>query len=159
MDIETRIKKEFIVYYSLFMLICSVLGYAFFHIYAPESIFHAYLLIPAFFYLYGIVYISLFAYLERYMPDKTAQFYLIQKGAKLFLSITVLLLYKHISADHNRAFMLTFMAFYFLTMGFEGWFFSRIETIKKLIDRANKRKKRRKRRLEKHENKDAHTNL
>lgn len=142
-----RIKRETLLFYTLFMVVCSGVGWVFFRVCMPQWSFSTYWLIPAYFYVLGIATGLSFSFFEVMMPGRTHHYYLVQKAVKFLLSIVVLLVAGYVGGESRRVFFLTFLTFYFLSMGFELWFFCRIEFIKKMIERDNKRYRKRRRRI------------
>ena len=145
--LSRRIKRETFLFYTLFMVVCSGVGWLFFREVIPQWTFSTFWLIPAYFYALGIATGLSFSFCEVMLPGRTHHYYLAQKGAKFMLSIAVLLLASYMESLHPKVFILTFLVFYFLTTGFELWFFCRIELIKKMIERDNKHYRRRRRRI------------
>ncbi|MBQ8362061.1 MAG: hypothetical protein IJX44_08975 [Bacteroidaceae bacterium] len=137
-----RIKREYFLYYSLYMALCTAAGAVFYHVCAPHYAFKAFWLIPIWFYLFGLFTGATYIFVERMMPHLTVHYHLIQKGVKFFLSMVIILSYAYFDEANRKAFLLTYLAYYFLNMGYELWFFCRIEMIKKMIERDNHSRKR-----------------
>lgn len=142
-----RIKREYALYYSLYMILCTAAGAVFFHYCAPHHAFKAFWLIPAWFYLIGLLTGASYIFVERMMPHRAVHYHLVQKGVKFFLSMAILVLYVCLGGDERKAFLLTYLVYYFLNMAYELWFFCRMEMIKKMMERDDRSRKRYRRRL------------
>lgn len=142
-----RIKREYVLYYSLYMILCTAAGAVFFHVCAPHYAFRTFWLIPVWFYLIGLLTGATYIFVERMMPHRTVHYHLVQKGVKFFLSLVIILLYACFDEANRKAFLLTYLTYYFLNMGYELWFFCRIEMIKKMIERDDRSRKRYRKRL------------
>lgn len=145
--IVRRIKREYALYYTIYMVLCTVIGVAFFHTFAPQYAFKAFWLIPAWFYLFGLLTGVAYIFVERMMPHRAVHYHMIQKGVKLFLNLAIIVTYVELGGASRKAFLFTFLIYYFLNMGFELWFFCRIEMIKKMIERDDRMRKRYRKRL------------
>lgn len=142
-----RIKREYALYYSIYMAFFAIVGAVFFHIFAPQYAFKAFWLIPTWFYLIGLATGVSYIFVEHMMPHRTVHYHLVQKTVKLFLCMAVIVLYVCVGGSSRKVFLLTFLAYYFLNMCYEVWFFCRIEIIKKMIERDDRLRKRYRKRL------------
>lgn len=126
-------KRNFIVFLTLFTVLCGGLGAIVFHAFLPDQYFKAYPFIPAFFYLLGMFSIYVFEILRHKDPQKLTLFYMAIKIVKLLFSIVAILFYCVIVKIHEKEFILTFVGFYLLYLIFETWFFFMFE-----LNRKNK---------------------
>lgn len=123
-----NLKQKFIVRSTLLTLVMGWGGYALFQSYLPESYPALYPLIPLYFYLYGIAFIYVYELLEK----RRTEVLLVNKVAKLLLSLVFVLVYAQLVGTHIKPFLLTFLGYYFVYLIFESIFFLQYEmTLKK----------------------------
>lgn len=126
-----RIMRETLLYYTLFMAVCGFVGWGFFQWCQPQWAFNTYWLIPAFFYLIGLITGFSLSFCEKRKPALCSHFYMLQKAVKFFLSLVVLLCVVLLGGEERKVFIGVFLVFYILTICLELWFFCHIELMKK----------------------------
>lgn len=139
MTIEA-VKKKFIIELTAGTVVLSAVAAAVFRFLIPGWYFAWFPLIPVFFFLFGLLYIYLFAFGCMLGPGKIAMTYLVGKVLKLVLSIFVLLFYGFVIGKDVVSFVAAFIVFYFAFLFFETRFFLRFEAKLKLSKQANNEK-------------------
>ncbi len=117
------IKYDFVIKLTLLialLVLCSEVMYTYI---IPEYRFRALTLIPIYFYTIGLLMAIAYTLLKKFASKWVTHFYLLSRGVKFLMSISILFVYTYLNKSNPVAFMLTFMIYYFLTMGFELWFF------------------------------------
>lgn len=130
-----RIMRETFLYYTLFFVVCGFGGWGFFQWCQPQWAFKTYWLIPAFFYLIGLITGVSLSFCEKRLPALCNHFYMLQKAVKFFLSLVLLLCVVLLGGEERKVFIGVFLVFYILTICLELWFFCRIELMKKIIQK------------------------
>ena len=110
-------------------------GAMIFHHFFEESYSPYYPLIPLFFYVFGLIFIYLFEYMHKYMPDKSLMVYVINKGAKLLIGLVFMVLYGMFIGIHTKAYLWTFLIYYVIYLIFESCFFLRFEMEMKKVNK------------------------
>ena len=85
MDMLTKVKRKFILFLTLLMLVLGWGGAELFQLFFAEYYSPYYPLIPVFFYVFGFIFIYLFEYMHKHMPGKSLMVYVIDKGARLLV--------------------------------------------------------------------------
>lgn len=127
MDMLTKVKRKFILFLTLLMLLLGWGGAEVFQIFFAEYYSPYYPLIPVFFYVFGFIFIYLFEYMHKHMPGKSLLVYVIDKGAKLLVGLFFLVLYALLVGIQTKAYLWTFLIYYVIYMIFESCFFLRFE--------------------------------
>lgn len=120
---EYTIKYDFIIKYTLLIALLLVCCEGLYTYIIPEYRFSALTLIPIYFYSFGLLIAIAYALFRKFANKWITHFYLLCRGVKFLISISILLIYTYQNKSNPVAFMLTFMIYYFLTMFFELWFF------------------------------------
>ena len=122
-----KVKQIFIIALTLTGVVFGWIGYGILQLFYPDEYSPYFPLIPLFFYVFGLVFIYLFEYMHKYMPEKSTLVYIISKGAKLVIGLMFLVVYGFFIGIHTKVFILTFLAYYIVYLIFESCFFLRFE--------------------------------
>lgn len=133
----SKTKRNFIMLLTLFTIICGGVGMLILHFNLPEHYFKWFPYIPIFFYVMGIASIYAFDSCRSHAPNKTGLLYMALKVVKLILSVVLLLVYCIIVKEHEKDFILSFVAYYLSYLIFETWFFFSYEKKKTKIKKQN----------------------
>lgn len=101
------------------------------YLFIPERYFVWFPVIPAFFFLYGLFNISMFAMAFRMGEDKIIPMFLINKSIKLISSILIVVVYCFVVRHEVLSFIAAFVAFYIPFLIMETAYFTKIELILK----------------------------
>lgn len=127
-----KVRKKYIAELTVAGIVMAGAALLLFHLLIPQCYFGWFPLIPVFFYLFGLLSISLFTFSCSLGQDKLAMTYLTCKVLKFILSVLVLLCYGFAVGHDVVAFTATFIVFYFAFLFFETRFFLRFEAKLKL---------------------------
>lgn len=131
----SKVKRIFIISLTLLMLAFGWGGAMIFHHFFEESYSPYYPLIPLFFYVFGLIFIYLFEYMHKHMPDKSLMVYVINKGAKLLIGLVFMVLYGMFIGIHTKAYLWTFLIYYVIYLIFESCFSLRFEMEMKKVNK------------------------
>ena len=134
------VKRKFIKELTVFGVVLTGLTLLVFHVFIPQWYFAWFPLIPVFFYLFGFLYIYMFAFSYMLGADKIAMTYLVCKVVKFILSALILIFYGFVIGKDVVSFVATFVFFYFVFLFFETRFFLRFEARLKLSKQVNNEK-------------------
>lgn len=93
----------------------------------PELMVDYYFIIPLFFYLMGIIFISQFRRTPIDEPKKMVNLYMLMRVIKVFLSFVLILIYWFLDKPHIRNFAVIFIIFYLLNLIWETYIYIRME--------------------------------
>jgi hypothetical protein len=114
MGIKKLTKRNAIVGLVALTLLCFIVGFLILHYLFPQNYFKLYPLIPIYFFLLTLLEIEILSkYKEKEFVTMTNKFMQL-KAIKLFISLTVLLLYCFIVAEQILVFLVTFLLFYII---------------------------------------------
>ena len=122
-----KVKRTFIISLTLLMLVLGWGGAEVFQLFFAEYYSPYYPLIPLFFYVFGFIFIYLFEFVHKHTPDKSLMVYVIDKGAKLVIGAIFLAIYGMLINIQTKAYLWTFLIYYFIYLIFESCFFLRFE--------------------------------
>ncbi len=134
------VKKKYVKELTVMTAGLTGLALLVFQLFIPEWYCLWFPLIPAFFYLFGLLYIWLFAFSYTLGVEKIAMSYLTCKVLKFVLSVLVLLFYGFVIGHDVVAFTAAFIVFYFAFLIFETCFFLRFEAKLKLSKQVKNEK-------------------
>lgn len=123
-SVEKRVYLTILTAVSLFFGIAGLLVMKWVW---PQHYFSAYPLIPAYFFVYGFVYIYSFEHVFRNIQQKTLLLFVSIRMMKLMTSIVVLIFYGIFGGSKVKEFMFTFILFYLIFLVFEVLFFYHFE--------------------------------
>ena len=122
-----KVKRTFIISLTLLMLVLGWGGAEVFQLFFAEYYSPYYPLIPLFFYVFAFIFIYLFEFVHKHTPDKSLMVYVIDKGAKLVIGAIFLAIYGMLINIQTKAYLWTFLIYYFIYLIFESCFFLRFE--------------------------------
>ncbi len=114
MKIKELTKRNLIVGLIALTLLCFIIGFLILHYIFPQNYFKLYPLIPIYFFLITLLEIEIIAKHKEKEFATIANKYMQLKAIKLFISLTVLLLYCFIVAEQILVFLVTFLLFYII---------------------------------------------
>lgn len=120
-------KRKFYIQLTLLSVIAGWGGVAILHYAMPGHYFSGYPFIPVYFYIFGVFQISMFDACRKYAPQRMLLMYLMTKVLKMLFSIFFLLAYCLVVREEAKAFLLTFIVYYFVYLIYETWFFFNYE--------------------------------
>lgn len=126
------IKKRYVKELTAVSVVAGAAGTVACHLFVPGGCFAWYASVPAFFFLFGLFYIRVFAFSCTLGEGKIAMAHLVCKALKLILSVLLLLFYGFVIGREVVAFTAVFLFFYFTFLIFETRFFFRFEVKLKL---------------------------
>ncbi len=97
-----------------------------------------YFIIPLFFYLMGIIFISQFRRTPISNPKKMVNLYMLMRMIKVFLSVTIILIYSILDKPNIRNFAILFVVFYLINLIWETYIYMRMELYFKYKDKQQK---------------------
>ena len=130
-----KVQRICIISLTLLLLVFGWGGAMIFRHFFEESYSPYYPLIPLFFYVFGLIFIYLFEYMHKHMPDKSLMVYVINKGAKLLIGLVFMVLYGMFIGIHTKAYLWTFLIYYVIYLIFESCFFLRFEMEMKKVNK------------------------
>jgi hypothetical protein len=95
----------------------------------PDTYFSWYPVIPVFFYIMGLVFISVITRDYKESQRKLVNLYMIIKLCKVTVSILLGSIYLIFVKEHMRDFSVVFIGFYLLYLGIETYFFYLAEEV------------------------------
>ena len=134
------VKKKFIKELTVIGVVLTTLVAVVYHLFIPDRYFLWFPAIPIFFYLFGLLYIEMFAFNYRVGLERIAMTYLVCKVLKFIVSAMLLMFYGFVIGHEVVAFMLFFFFFFFVFLFFFFCFFFFIEEKLKLRKKANDEK-------------------
>lgn len=111
---------------GLTLLASGGVGGLFFYL-CPQYWFGGYFLISALFFLFGLMSLALMEMGGHHSPARKAQFYLLSRGLRMILSLVAMGLYCYVVSENRPAFLLAFVANYFIYLVFDTWFYYKNE--------------------------------
>jgi len=114
MKIKDLTKRNLIIGLIALTLLCFIIGFLILHYLFPQNYFKLYPLIPIYFFLITLLEIEIIAKYKEKEFATIANKYMQLKAIKLFISLTVLLLYCFIVAEQILVFLVTFLLFYII---------------------------------------------
>ena len=114
MKIKELTKRNLIVGLIALTLLCFIIGFLILHYIFPQNYFKLYPLIPIYFFLITLLEIEIIAKYKEKEFATIANKYMQLKAIKLFISLTILLLYCFIVAEQILAFLVTFYFLHYL---------------------------------------------
>lgn len=119
---DNKFSRQFVVGLALVTLIAGWGGAALLHYALPGHYVKAYPFIPAFFFVWELLFVMLLRR-NRGRGSRTIRLFLGMKVAKLLLFVLIIGLYTSIVGVQNADFVLTFLAFYIVYLIFETVYF------------------------------------
>ncbi|MFA7492040.1 MAG: hypothetical protein WCZ43_00765 [Proteiniphilum sp.] len=106
--------------------------------YFPETMIDYYYIVPLFFYLMGLIFISQFRRTPINNPQKMVNLYMLMRMIKIFLSVMLILIYWFLDKPHIRNFTIIFVIFYLINLIWETYIYMRMELYFKYKDKQQK---------------------
>ena len=125
-------QRKFLIFLTALTLLLGIAGGAVLQHMVPGRYFGAYPLIPAYFYLCGLLFIVAFEACRRRAPNRMVMLFMGMKMLKLILSVLLLIVYCLVAPQTAIVFLMTFAVFYVSYLIYESWFFFAFERNKKL---------------------------
>lgn len=125
-------KRRFLISLTVITMLLGGVGGVVLQNIAPGRYFGAYPLIPAYFYLCGLLFIFAFEACRRRAPNRMVMLFMGMKMMKLILSVLLLIVYCMVAPQTAIVFLITFAVFYVSYLIYESWFFFAFERNKKL---------------------------
>ncbi|NLX67187.1 MAG: hypothetical protein GXZ19_10570 [Bacteroidales bacterium] len=134
-------KKLTIYFLIVHTIMLSITGFGIWFIVIklfPEIMVDHYFIIPLFFYLMGIIFISQFRRTPISNPKKMVNLYMLMRMIKVFLSVTIILIYSILDKPNIRNFAILFVVFYLINLIWETYIYMRMELYYKYKDKQQK---------------------
>lgn len=109
------------------MLVLAWGGGWLFHALLTQYYFVFYPFVPLFFFIIGVLTISIFVSVDKTNPGKLVNVYMLIKMIKMLLSAIFALVYIIGIKDNNLSFGVVFAIYYLIYLGLETYFYSRME--------------------------------
>lgn len=120
-------QKYYLIQTSLLTLLVGGVGAAAYYHYCPRHYFGGYPIIPLFFGVGGVITIYLVEMCRARSPRHLLQVYLLIRVMRMLLSIIVMGVCCLAMPTEARAFVMTFIANYFIYLIHDSWFFFTFE--------------------------------
>jgi len=118
-----KLKKRLNIILTLVMFICGCGIWWLLQTLLPESYFNWYPVIPGFFYLMGLVFITVITHDYKENQRKLVNLYMIIKLCKVAASLLLGTVYLIFVKVQIKEFSIVFIGFYLLYLGIETYFF------------------------------------
>ena len=118
-----KLKKRLNIILTLVMFICGCGIWWLLQTLLPESYFNWYPVIPGFFYLMGLVFITVITHDYKENQRKLVNLYMIIKLCKVAASLLLGTVYLIFIKVQIKEFSIVFIGFYLLYLGIETYFF------------------------------------
>lgn len=136
-----KLRRKFILILTFFVVFVAFGTWMVLIQFFPELAFKDYPLIPIFFYTVGIISIYVLTGLKIDKPNKLLNTFMLIRGIKMFLAITMTTLYWLLDRAEIRSFAIMLVAFYLCYLFLETYIYIQIETWnKKNLPPLNKKK-------------------
>ena len=120
-------QRYYLLQTFLLTLLVGGVGGVVYYYFFPHHYFGGYPIIPVFFWLGGIFTIRMVEMCRLRMPKHLLQIYLLIRVVRMLLSVIVLGIYCIAVRIEVRAFVMTFVANYFIYLIHDSWFFFTFE--------------------------------
>ncbi|MDD3967824.1 MAG: hypothetical protein WC112_03630 [Proteiniphilum sp.] len=126
---------NFLIFHTVVMTLTGAGIWLLVDAFFPRLLVRGFVVIPIFFYLLGIVFITQFRNSAVTHPVKMVNLYMLLKMIKIFISFAIILIYWLIHQTNVRSFAILFLIFYLLDLLWETYIYLRMEKyIKNLTD-------------------------
>ena len=136
----TITKRNYLLHTALLTALTGSLGGGAYFSITPHHYFGGYPLIPFFFFVFGAFMINMTESCRQRMPGRMLQIYLLIRVLRMLVSMIVMLIYCVVVQEEARAFLLTFIANYLISLIYDSWFFFTFEAGRKLKKKSNDEK-------------------
>ena len=128
----------FLILHTVMLLIAGFGLWFLLHELYPEMMIDYYFVIPLFFYLMGVIFISRFRHTPINEPKKMVNLYMLMRMIKVFFSFVILLIYWFFDKQHIRNFAIIFIVFYLINLIWETYIYLRMELYFKYKNKQQK---------------------
>jgi hypothetical protein len=130
-----RLVRRFIIFHTLIFTVTGVGGWLILNYFFPNFIIKGYFFITVFFYVLGIIFISLFRNVSIDKPNRIVNLYMLMRMIKIFTSLVIILVYWFVHKPGVKNFAIVFIIYYLINLIWETYAFTKMEDyIKKLSD-------------------------
>lgn len=141
-----KLRRKFLILLTVFIVIVGFGSWLILIHFFPSFAFYDYPLIPLFFYTVGIISIYILTGLKADKPNKLLNTFMLIRGIKMFLALTMATIYWFIDRAEIRSFAIMLVAFYLCYLFLETYIYIQIETWNKknvppIIKKKNEDKK------------------
>jgi len=117
----------FLIFHTVMMTVTGVGIWLLLEFYYPALMVKGYAVIPLFFFLLGIIFITQFRKSAVIHPAKMVNLYMLLKVIKVFVSFITILIYWFIHQAGIRSFAIVFIIFYLIDLVWETYIYLRME--------------------------------
>lgn len=118
---------NFLIFHTVMMAVTGVGIWLLLEVLFPALLVKGYVVIPLFFYLLGIIFITQFRRSAIIHPVKMVNLYMLLKVIKVFISFITILIYWYIHKAGIRSFAIIFIIFYLIDLVWETFIYLRME--------------------------------
>ncbi|MDD2726639.1 MAG: hypothetical protein PHO17_04975 [Proteiniphilum sp.] len=118
---------NFLIFHTVVMAVTGVGIWLLLETFFPTLLVKGYYIIPLFFYLLGILFITQFRHSAITHPTKMVNLYMLLKVIKVFVSFITILIYWFIHQAGIRSFAIVFIIFYLIDLVWETYIYLRME--------------------------------
>lgn len=118
---------NFLIFHTVMMAVTGVGIWLLLEVLFPALLVKGYVVIPLFFYLLGIIFITQFRRSAITHPVKMVNLYMLLKVIKVFISFITILIYWYIHKAGIRSFAIIFIIFYLIDLVWETFIYLRME--------------------------------
>lgn len=118
---------NFLIFHTVVMAVTGVGVWLLIEAFFPALLVKGYVVIPLFFFLLGIIFITQFRRSAITHPAKMVNLYMLLKVIKVFVSFITILIYWFIHQAGIRSFAIVFIIFYLIDLVWETYIYLRME--------------------------------
>ena len=118
---------NFLIFHTVVMAVTGVGIWLLLEAFFPTLLVKGYYIIPLFFYLLGILFITQFRHSAITHQTKMVNLYMLLKVIKVFVSFITILIYWFIHQAGIRSFAIVFIIFYLIDLVWETYIYLRME--------------------------------
>ena len=118
---------NFLIFHTVVMAVTGVGIWLLLEAFFPTLLVKGFYIIPLFFYLLGILFITQFRLSAITHPMKMVNLYMLLKMIKVFVSFITILIYWYIHKAGIRSFAIVFIIFYLIDLVWETYIYLRME--------------------------------
>ena len=120
-------KRNYLLQSLLLTLLLGGIGGVLYYTLNPHHYFGGYPVIPLFFWIGGVFTINMVEMCRRHSPKHLLMMYLLIRVLRMLLAVIVMSIYCVAVRQEVRAFVMTFIANYFIYLIHDSWFFFQFE--------------------------------
>lgn len=129
------VRKKFFRNLSILTLGITALAILLFRVFFPEHYFVSFPFIPLYFYLFGLLIGYVFTFVYHADEKKVLPTFLVCRGIKFFFSMLAVIVCGLVAREQIFSFGLTFAVYYLIYLILETYFFFRLESEMKQINK------------------------